>query len=665
MNSKEKFVEIVSAVTSDDTVKEKYAEHLYELITAVVPERISDDYVSAVKCNDIHSACRALAAYYRGKPRNVLPDLSANGRFNKDAADRAIEGYAREVNIDWKFENGEIDYLFDPTAVLGGPINHEWLWQFNRHGAWGNFARTYVGTGEEKYALALEKQVLRWIAQTDIPEKWNAPGSAWRTIECGIRLLGTWNTAYDGLVRSDSVNDISVLLMISSMLKQAKHLVDHPTGRNWLMMEMNGVYTFSALFTELACSTEYRKTASEYLLKELASQILPDGMHNELSPDYQVVVLNCASNFYALASALGMKNEIPSEFAALIKDTVGAAVKLSTPAFTQPRTNDCYTILTNRFTQKAEQLFGKDPVWSFVNTKRAEGHAPDGDTASSYLPYAGFAVMRNDWDAESAYLCFDVGPLGAAHVHQDKLNINIFKGSEELIYDDGGGQYEISDARRYACSGYGHNTVLVDGLAQSRRAPAQVSDPIDAGWISNSEFDYAFGVYNDTYGAESLSLASHKREVRFCKPDLFVVTDTLTSVDGNTHDYEVLFHLDTTKVNSVAEYKNAVVSDFGRKYDVVLIPLDCDCAEPELKAVSARKEPSLRGWYNGRNEAYLHEAITVSREVKGVKDYRFTTVIVPIEKGQDIPKVVKNADGKVTVTVGEKTYKFDLCELNK
>ena len=41
MNSKEKFVEIVSAVTSDDTVKEKYAEHLWELIEAVVPDRIS------------------------------------------------------------------------------------------------------------------------------------------------------------------------------------------------------------------------------------------------------------------------------------------------------------------------------------------------------------------------------------------------------------------------------------------------------------------------------------------------------------------------------------------------------------------------------------------------------------------------------------------------
>jgi hypothetical protein len=239
-------------------------------------------------------------------------------------------------------------------------------------------------------------------------------------------------------------------------------------------------------------------------------------------------------------------------------------------------------------------------------------------------------------------MCFDVGTLGMAHVHQDKLNINIFKGSQELIYDDGGGQYEISDARKYALSGYGHNTVLVDGLPQNRKGPLFTDEPIDAGWVTNDAFDYAQGVYDDTFGGAMIKPATHKREVRFCKPDFFVVSDTLTSVDGSAHDYEALFHLDTTKVKAIPEYKNAVISDFGKEYEVVIIPLDDESANVELKTVSAVTEPQMQGWYNGRNESDLHEATTVSRKVSGVKNFNLTTLFFPVKAGESLPQVTKN-----------------------
>ena len=159
--------------------------------------------------------------------------------------------------------------------------------------------------------------------------------------------------------------------------------------------------------------------------------------------------------------------------------------------------------------------------------------------------------------------------------------------------------------------------------------------------------------------------ATHRREVRFCKPDFFVINDTLTSVDGNAHDYEVIFHLDTTKVNPVSGYKNAVISDFGKKYDIVMIPLDCECADAELKTVSAQTEPVMQGWYNGRNEANLHKAITVSREVKGVKNYRFTTLMFPITKDKQLPKVEKTDNGRIYIEFNGNSYTLDIDALNK
>jgi len=664
MERREQFLNIVSPLASNEETVSKYADHLEELFDVIVPEKIGAEFCKALKNNDYEAAVKACASYYRNKADNPLPDLSGKGSYNAKAAENCINGIARVVNIDWTFPDGEVDFLFDPTSIKG-PTNHEWLWQFNRHGEWSNMARAYTSTGDERYAQAFNKQLLKWIAQTGVIERWNGPGSAWRTIECGIRLLGSWHSSFDGFRKSPSLADATVLLMIASMHRQSIHLVEHPTGKNWLMMESNGVYTFSSLFTELSDSEKNRAIAAERLLKELKDQILPDGMHNELSPDYQTVVLNCAANFYSLALALGVADEIPEDFVKLMRDTVNAAILLSTPAFTQPRTNDCYTILTNRFTGRAERLLGSKPEYRFVNSVRAEGEPPKGETSSAYLPYAGFAAMRSDWGADAAYMCFDVGTLGMAHVHQDKLNINIFKGSQELIYDDGGGQYEISEARKYALSGHGHNTVLVDGLPQNRKGPLFTEEPIDAGWITNDVFDYAQGVYDDTFGGAMIKPATHKREVRFCKPDFFAVSDTLTSSDGNAHDYEALFHLDTTKVKPLSEYKNGIISDFGKEYEVVIVPLDDDGAKVELKTVSAVTEPQMQGWYNGRNESYLHEAITVSRKVSGVKDFKFTTLFFPVKAGDALPEVSKNANGTVKVRFAGKEYCFDLNALNK
>ena len=662
MERREQFLDIVKPFSLNSEIALKYALHLEELFDKILPEKIGSDFELAISRNDYDAAVKICAAYYRSKADFPLKEISGNGEYHLSAAERYMQGIAREINIDWEFPKGEVDFLFDPTEIHG-PRNHEWLWQFNRHSHWANLGRAYTDLRNEAYATEFEKQLLKWIAQTEIPEKWNGPGSAWRTIECGLRLLGSWPVAYDAFKRSASVHDVTILLMIASMHRQAEHLVLHPTRKNWLMMESNGVFTFSTLFSELSDSMNNRKIAVIRLLDELETQILPDGMHDELSPDYQFVVWSCVSNFYSISLAFGTEHEIPQGFVDLMKKTVRAATLLCTPSFTQPRTNDTYTIDTEKFTGRAEALFGNDSAYRFVNSRRAEGMAPCEETASVFLPYAGFAVMRSDWGADATYMCFDVGPLGMGHEHQDKLNINIHKGAQELIYDDGGGQYEISPIRDYAISSYGHNVALVDGLSQKRSAPRVCKEAIDAGWITNDTFDYATAIYDDTFGNELLRPATHRREVRFCKPDFFCVSDTLSSLDGNAHEYEILFHMDTTKIKALSEYKNAVISDFGKEYEIAIIPLEEDDAVT-LHAVSAATEPMVQGWYVGRNESNVHAAITVSRKITRVKDFKFHTLLIPLKADETLPVITKNERGDVRVTLRGKEYRFNLNQLS-
>ena len=257
------------------------------------------------------------------------------------------------------------------------------------------------------------------------------------------------------------------------------------------------------------------------------------------------------------------------------------------------------------------------PVWL------VRAAPPDGATASRFLPWAGFVAMRTDWSCDATYLCFDVGPLGMDHIHQDKLSFTLWKGDEELIFDDGGGQYEISSERDYAVSGYDHSTLLVDGLAQFRREPKRATEPINAAFETSAVRDRAVGVYDQGFGPHEFRLATHRREIVFDKTaDVFTVTDEVRSADGRTHDYTLLFQLDTTNV-TVTAGGGSVYADYGlgRKWALGMSFAGAD----SVTSISARLEPSLAGWFVGRNDNSVRPATTVFVRSLGRVNHTFVT----------------------------------------
>ena len=654
---RDQLIYMLSDITEDKKVATRLATYLEGVFDTIDASVVGYEYKAAIEKEDYAAALKACATYFRNKPDfDAATGFSSKGNFDTWSALNCVNGTFTVVDVKWTFENGDVDFLFNPTS-LNGPLNKEWVYQFNRHQYWTNLARTYVGTKNEKYAEAFNNQLLNWITQTAVSTK-----DTWRTIECGLRLSGPWLVAFDGFKKSPSIDDMTLMLMVGAMHTQATHLTkNYSSGGNWLMMEMNGVFCFSAMFDEFTDSEPNRAYVEQRMLSDVKAQVLADGMQYELSPDYHWVTLYNALNFCSLSKSLGYS--VDEELLGILRNMINAAILLSTPALTQPSTNDTYTKKTPEYiAQKAIDVLGNLPEYDYILSNRQKGTAPQGETASAFLDYAGFVAMRSDWGADATYMCFDVGPLGKAHIHWDMLNIILFKGNQQLIYDDGGGQYDESDFRKYATSGYGHNTVLVDGKAQTRENPRVSDEPIDAGWITNDIFDYATATYDSTFGGE-LS-ATHKREVRFCKPGFFVVVDTLTSVDGNVHDYELLFHLDTTKVKELEEYSNGVISEYGGEYEIAIIPLDQDASAVELNCISGSEDP-IKGWYSGRNGETLHEAMTVSRSVSGAEEFKFVSLLFPVKSGDALPVVTQNADGTVSVEFEGQSYTVDLNNLNK
>jgi len=561
------------------------------------------------------------------RPATEKPPVSA---ATLEIANRAVTGDVTVVSVPWAFKDGKIDWLFNPTK-LKGPVNHEWVWQLNRMYFWTAMGEAYRATGDEKYAKAFAAQLAGWLDQTGgVPSEkdYNGPDSPWRTIEEGLRLMSFWPSAWDAFKDSPAFTDALKKRFFASMHAQAKHLLKHRTDHNWLLMEMNGVYTFAAKFPDFPEAAAWRRESAQVFSDALRAQVLPDGLHDELSPDYHSVALWCAMPLYRIAKENGFEKELPADYLDTLRLLAEGPIALTTPAFTQPRFNDCYTMHLPAVLHGVDKIFPERRDFLWAATEGREGEPPSGATASRFLPWGGFAAMRSDWSREATYLCFDVGPLGICHEHQDKLSFTLWKGGEELVFDDGGGQYEESSERWYALSGYDHNTLLVDGLAQQRGAPRRMSEPIDAGWESTAERDRAVGFYDQGFGDDQKRLVKHRREIVFDKEkDVFTITDDVESVDGAAHVYEILFQLPTA-MTEISQDGTRLIARYGREWNLELSVQEGG----KLSAVSGQREPRLSGWFIGRNDLTNHPATTVTVSATSArKNHRFVTTLRPVK----------------------------------
>lgn len=635
-------------------ISEKLKVHF---IDALNPCKLPSDFSKHIENNEFDKAINVAIRYFRERPcSQYLEKRISNTKCDFKTADNAVKGNITVVNIPYQFPNGKIDFLFDPTRPTTGIYNPEWQWQMNRMHFWLHMALAYKNTKDEKYAKAFAEQVYNWVTTVHCTEGWNKRGSAWRTIETGIRLMGNWPIAFEIFRASPSLTDETLALMLASMHEQALHALHHRTSKNWLMLELNGAHTFATAYPEFKLSSEIKQQSAEIINQDLKEQILPDGMQYELSPDYAYATFICASTICNIAKLEGTFADLPKDLTDNIEKLAESFIKLTTPAFIQPKTNDTYTIELPLIAKTAANLFPnrKDFIWA--STKRAEGEPPKGEIASRFLPWAGFVAMRSDWGPDATYLCFDVGPLGKAHKHWDMLNINIFKGDEELVFDDGGGEYEDSEYRKYALSAHSHNTILVDGMGQMRTEPLVSTEPTDAGYISNNKFDYAFGIYDDIFGDNGEKPASHKREVLFAKPNFFVVADTMQSKDGKPHDYTMLLHLDTESVEVTSK---TIRSNFGKKHDLYALTLS---EGVEVAAESGQTNP-LAGWYVGRTDKKLHKATTVKIKASSKKDFRFLTLLFPVENGTPLPTAEKINQTEWKITFNGTSVTLDLENL--
>jgi uncharacterized heparinase superfamily protein len=187
---------------------------------------------------------------------------------------------------------------------------------------------------------------------------------------------------------------------------------------------------------------------------QIREQILPDGMHFELSAMYQLLVLEALLDVANVSHAFGLR--APANLPGVCRAMLAALDVLTHPDGNIAQFNDA----------ALDESPAPAELHDYACRLDLE-HATPTAVGSSWLPHAGYARLCGG----RAVAMVDVAEIGPsylpAHAHADTLTFELSVGGRRVVVDTGISTYEANDARQRERGTAAHNTVTVDGRNSS------------------------------------------------------------------------------------------------------------------------------------------------------------------------------------------------------
>lgn len=357
-------------------------------------------------------------------------------RFDVDAIlnDR-VELLHHEEYVDW-CESWHMN--------LSTPL---WRFNFHYHEYLLPLAKAYLDTGNERYLNKAKAIIGSWIEACPRSKG----GVAWDSYVIAMRVVN-W-LAFLGELSSELEGDkLFVAQVNESLAEQLVHLSQHLEKD---LLANHYLEDLKALVI-LACYFNDRETLTFSLLalqEQISEQILPDGMHFELSPMYHKIVLEDL-----LRAALFLKDygystaELIGGFR--LQDMCDVLYSLERNINRTPLFNDCGDNVAksrDALLQCARKRFGIEARYE------------------SELPDAGYALIERETAAGVVKVVFDAGNPGPAyamgHAHCDALSFECFIDGEPWIVNCGTYAYQDETRLRYKAT-LSHSTIRLDGVEQ-------------------------------------------------------------------------------------------------------------------------------------------------------------------------------------------------------
>jgi len=504
-----------------------------------------------------------------------------------------------------------------------------------------SLADAYRSTGNEEIVRVWINLFRAWIRQ--MPSDWNR-------LQTGIRLKGGWGDAFCGFIHSPSFDDDSLFLYLKATVEQALYLREnHSDTSNWLTFEMCGLYSVAVLLPEMKAANDWRDYVVKVAMADLEKGWLPDGVSIELTPGYGQFF----SNYLQIADLAREVGTSTPDLDKLVEKTerlYTPYLEIMTPDGKAPAFQDNKPVDVRELMKAAFERFPERQDFRWAATLGREGVAPE--YLSKVFPYAGYLVIRSGWEWNANYLCFDAGPVGYRHAHQDKLSLVMWAYGRQILFDPGRNNYADTPHQNYCVDTFSHSTGLVDNRPQ-RRKWYQDPNPEHGPFSKADDFQYeindgsvwASGIYSNAYGRSgSVGTDSYPykeggnfndrwghpaaqfRQVAYVAPDIFVVQDQFVPNDRSTHSYEIRWQLDSVSVKTTG--LQAATSERG-KPNLAIIPLWTE--NLEIEAVSAQDKPEVMGW-NVQEKSIASTTLRHMKKGKGRQS--FLTLLLPLKPGQ-------------------------------
>lgn len=289
-----------------------------------------------------------------------------------------------------------------------------------------------------------------WIQMNDDP---GGPGWEPYPLSLRIREWIEWLLANKELDASGTGDIVSSLARQTAALDaqveyhlMGNHLLENAVTLCWAGLSLEGPW-----------SSRWIERGLSILRTELATQVLPDGTHDERSPMYQAILAEALLRLAGVASKVRKRESeaIRGIAHAAGMTMLGSLSRLVHPDGQYALLNDC--------------AFGIAPTYAPLVKRFGSPDTLRPDTSGSWgLGAAGYFGRH---DNHGTYLVFDSGPIGPdhqpGHGHADTLSFELSHRGRRVITDTGVFTYNPGPVRAYDRSTAAHNTIQIDGLDQS------------------------------------------------------------------------------------------------------------------------------------------------------------------------------------------------------
>lgn len=655
---------------------------------------------AARKCletGQVEKALEEIINHFRNREKPVyLFDESEIAKFNdRDVIEEADEVCDHHI---LGFDLGqEINWRYNATADTSR--DSEWMWSLARHVFWQPLARAYALTKDEKYACEFINQLKGFVKSWPVEEylgkvgskgentDMSFPGTAWRTIETGIRIYATWLPVMAYFRKSPSWDAEGWICFLNSIHDHAEFLSAHYTNHlrcsNWHTMESTALFQMGVMFPEFKNVNNWRRLGYRRVTHEVRYQFDHFGVHMERTPIYHLTAANTFLQAYRIMKLNGI--ESPPYMLPILEKTAEYLMKLVKPDFTTPMIGDAdrnslldrradtspYEGMNNTtdhldmnemraFFRVMAEITGREDFLFF--SSNGEKGSPPAQKCFS-MPDPGFFVFRTGWGSKDSY-CLVTGTNlergeSNSHSHDDAAHFELQVEGEDILVDTGRYIYKMSTERdwcEYFHSTAAHNTIQVDGhkmgavpdtLPNIRPVRTfchkfETSPEIDLVEVSHN--GYAF----------IDSPVFHLRRVINFKPGVWLIDDVLTGM-GN-HEYKLYYNFAPGRLTPLKDascsYRFSV-----KNVKVNIIPL----LDYEIKAEVKEGDTQPKGGWISYGYSLKVPAPQLVYTKKGEAPARFITAIV-----QDgIAKVEKIHCSSVSyvclkVISGTKTWDINL-----